>query len=378
MIRTFKSKIRINKKTEANCLHWLAMCRTLYNLALEQRIILWKQSRKSMSYYDQAYQLSEFKREFPDFKFIDAQCLRDSVFRLDKAYQGFFRGIKNGEKVGFPRFKSKSRYDSFTLYQNSWKLEGKYLIVRNLGRFKLFLSRPIEGTIKTITIKRTPTNKWFVSFSCNNILNNGYPKTDKEVGIDVGIKNFCVDSEGKVIGNPKYYENSLKVLLRRQRALSRKKKGAQNREDAKLLVAKTHEKITNQRKDFLHKTANYYIENYQTIYIENLNIKNMIKNKYLSRNIADSSWGMFFDFLSYKAEGADREVIKVKPQGTSQICSGCNEKVPKSLSVRIHKCPNCGLILDRDLNAAINIKTFGQKVQMLNSICCLSENYRSK
>lgn len=308
------------------------------------------------------------KQSQPEYKIIGSQCLQDLLQRLDKTYKAFFHRIKSGEKQkGFPRFKSQNRYDSFALKQSGWKLEGRCLYIKNVGRFKLFLSRPIAGVIKTVTIRRSSTSKWFVAFSCENAPIREVPKTvSEEIGIEVGIKSFAVDSEGNQIPNPKYLKQSLKRLRVRQRSLARKEKGSNRRKKARLLVSSQYEKITNQRKDFLHKLSNFYIEKYKTIYIENLNINDMIKNRYFARGIADSCWGMFFNFLFYKAEGAGRKVIKVNPNGTSQICSGCGEKVQKSLSVRMHKCPFCNLVLDRDHNASLNILRFGQNYQALS------------
>lgn len=283
--------------------------------------------------------------------------------RLDKAYKAFFRRVKSGEKAGFPRFKSRNRYDSFTLKQSGWKLEGKYLYITNIGGFKLFLSRPIEGNIKTVTVRKSSAGQWFVAFSCDNVPEKEYPVATSEIGLDVGIKSFCVDSDGNQIQNPQYLRQSERILRRRQRALSRKQKGSNRRSKSRILVAKAHEKVSNQRKDFLHKVANHYIEAFKTIYVEDLNIKGMVRNKHLAKSISDAGWGMFFNLLAYKAAEAGRTVVKVPPHNTSQICSSCGEKVPKSLAVRIHRCPFCNLVLDRDLNASRNILTVGQTVQ---------------
>ena len=290
MRKTFLYKAKINKHTEANCNRWLKICRTLYNLALEQRISIFRQYKKSISLYEQMLQLPELKEAFPEFKVVGSQCLQDVLQRVDRAFQGFFQRVKakNG-KAGFPRFKSKNRYDSFTLKQAGWKLEGRYLYIKNLGRFKLFLSRAVEGEIKTVTIKRTSTGKWFVAFSCDNVPVKEFPETTAEIGIDVGINHFLVDSCGRCIENPKYFRCSEKLLRRRQRSLSRRKKGSNRRNKARILVAKAHEKVVNQRKDFLHKLANYYIEAFDSIYVEELNIKGMVRNRYLSKSIADSS-----------------------------------------------------------------------------------------
>ncbi|MBF0467256.1 MAG: transposase [Nitrospirae bacterium] len=355
MKRTFLYRAKINETTEANCNRWLELCRILYNMALDIRISVWKNFKRHVSLYDQQSQLPDLKEYAPEFKNVGSQVLQDVLERLDKAYKAFFRRVKEHTgNAGFPRFKGYGRYDSFTLKQAGWKLEGRYLHVRNVGRFKLFLSQPIQGEIKTITVRRSSTG-WYVAFSCDNVPVREFPETAKEIGLDVGINNFLVDSEGNAVENPKYYVNNQKVLRRRNRSFARKRKGSSRRKKAKILVAKAHEKTANQRKDFLHKIANQYIALYAVIFVEALKIQNMVRNGHLSKAISDASWGMFVNFLTYKAEEAGRQIVKVQPHGTSQLCSNCGEKVPKSLSVRIHKCPHCGLVLCRDANAAINI-----------------------
>ncbi len=367
MRKTFQYRAIINKQTEAKCNQWLETCRMLYNLALDQRISIYRQHGKSISCIDQKNQLPDLKKEFTEFKAVGSQVLQDVIERLQRAFDAFFRRCKNrGEKAGFPRFRGKDRFDSFTLKQAGYKIEGRYLYISGVGKFKLFLSRPIEGDIKTVTIRRASSGKWFVCFSCDNVPVKEMPEAIAEVGIDVGIKEFLVDSTGRSVENPKFFRQSERILRRRQRAMARKVRGSCRRVKAKILVAKAHEKISNQRKDFLHKVANFYIGAYKTIYVEALNIKGMIKNRRLSKSIADASWGKFFEFLLYKAEWADRKVIKVNPRNTSQNCSGCGEKVKKSLSVRTHVCPFCGLVMDRDFNAAKVIKARGHLVQTLS------------
>lgn len=362
MKRAFKYRAVINKEIEANCYKWLWLCRTLYNMGLEQRIAA-RKLFKSISANEQMKQLVGLKSDFPEFKIVNSQTLQDVLQKLDKAFRVFF----NREEFGFPRFKNRDRYKSFTLKQTGWKLEGRYLYIKNVGRFKLHLSRPIQGNIKTVTIKRSSTGKWFVTFSCDDVPARLLPANDVEIGIDVGINRFLVDSDGIPVENPQFFRQSEKLLRRRQRSLSRKKQGSNRRKKAKTLVAKTHEKIVNQRNDFCHKTANKFLEKAGTVYVENLNVKGMVKNKHLSKSISDSSWGKFFNMLAWKAEGAARRVIKVSARNTSQICSGCGRMVPKSLSVRIHRCPYCGLVIGRDHNAARNVLQRGQRCQALTS-----------
>ena len=370
MRKTFLYEARVSHKTAVNANGWLETCRTLYNIALDQRRSAYRLHRATVTCFDQCNQLPDLKKEFPEFKAVGSQVLQDVLERLDKAYKAFFRRVKQkGEKAGFPRFKGKDRYDSFTLKQAGWKREGRYLTITRIGRFKLFLSRPIEGDIKTITVRKTASGKWLIAFSCDNVMPKTAPFSDKTVGIDVGIKSFAVDSDGGVVDNPKFFRKSEKLLRRRQRALARKKPGSDRRAKACVLVAKVHQKISNQRRDFLHKTANRYIQNYNTIKVESLKINNLVRNRHLSKSISDASWGTFFELLSCKAGEAGRTVLKVNPKDTSQLCSGCGERVPKELSDRTHCCPKCGLILDRDLNAALNIfSRSGQDRQALTLV----------
>lgn len=363
MNRTFYYKAVISKKTEQNCNQWINTCRTLYNVALDQKISIFRQYKQPISAFQQNRQLTELRKYYPEFKTINAQCLEDVIMRLDKAFQTFFCRFKKGMKTGFPRFKGVNRYHSFTLRQSGWKLKGKYLHISRVGRFKLFFSRPITGKIKRVTISRTSTNKWFVFFCCSDVPKKTFPQVNTEVGIDVGITNFCVDSMGNRIKNPKFLQRSIRLMRRQNRRLTRRKEGSTRRNKARILIAKVYEKITNQRKDFLHKVANSYISQYQTIYVENLDIEDMLQNRLVARGITDSSWWTFFNILSYKAEEAGRTVIKVNPRGTTQICSGCGEKVTKPLTMRIHRCPFCKLVLDRDYNAALNILRVGQTHQ---------------
>ena len=362
MRRTFQYRAKLSDETEAHCLNWIERCRTLYNLALEQRIMIYNQSRRYISFYEQCSQLPELKEAFPEMSLVGSQCLQDVLRRLDRGFKAFFQRVETG-KAGFPRFKSFNRYNSFTLTQAGWKLEGRYLRLAKIGRLRLFLSRPIEGNIKTVTIKRGSTGKWFVSFSCDAVQPRVYPVTGQAIGIDVGIESFAVDSEGRIVDNPQFLKGSLAKLRVKQRMLCRRKRGSHRRRIARLAVARLHEKVSHQRKDFLHKVSNRYINNFKYIAVEDLKICNMVRNRHLSRSIADSSWGLFFQMLSYKAEEAGRVLVKVDSRGTSQRCSGCGARVPKTLSVRIHACPYCGIVLDRDENAARNIQTLGQSVK---------------
>ena len=368
MKKTFKYRLLGNKQTFANADEWLLLCQRLYNVALEQRIAIYRQNKGSISCYSQINQLPELREAFPEYQKVGSQVLQDVIERLDKAYKAFFRRVNNGGgKAGFPRFRSRDRYDSFTLKQAGWKLDGRYLTIRNVGRFKLRLSRPIEGDIKTVTIHRESTGKWYVCFSCDKVPERKLEPSVKVVGIDVGVKSFSVDSDAHREFNPAYFRHIEKKLRARQRTLSRRVKGSHGRRKARLLVAKSHEKVANQRNHFLHGIANHYITNYGMIYIEDLNIKGMSKNHHLAKSISDASWGKFFEMLNCKAEEAGRVVIKVpRFEPTSKTCSECgaiNQRL--TLSDRQWVCKSCGVLHDRDYNAAKNIRRVGQTLQEL-------------
>ncbi len=366
MRKTFKYRLLANKQVFEKVDNWLNLCRNLYNVALEQRILIYRQNKGSISYYAQKRQLPELKMACPEYKIIDAQTLQEVLQRLNRTYQAFFRHVKNGNsRVGFPRFKGENRYNSFTLWTQGWKLDGKYLSIRNLGRFKLRLSRQIEGDIKTITICRSPTNKWYACFSCDNVPERKLSKSTNIVGLDMGIKSFLVDSNGNKVDNPQYLRQSEKLLRLRQRRLCRRVKGSNRRQKARILVAKTHEKIYSQRLDFLHKLANSYIKDYGVLVFEDLNINGMVKNHHWAKSINDCSWGEFIRLVSYKAEEAGRTVIKIpRFEPTSKTCSECgaiNQEL--TLNDRQWVCKSCGILHDRDYNAAKNIRRVGQTLQ---------------
>lgn len=364
MRKTFKYRIYASKQTIGKAENWLRLCCDLYNACLQQRIEAYRHNRETVSGFDQANELVKVKEAFPEYREVSSQVLQEVTERLNKAYQAFFRRAKahkNGEKSGFPRFKGKVRYDSFTLKNTGWILDGRYLWIKNVGRFKMNLSRGIQGEIKTITIQRTATNKWYASFSCDNVPLKLLPESNEVVGLDVGIKSFLVDSaDNPPIWNPKYLKHALKQLRVKQRKLSRAKKGSNRRKDAKLAVAKMHEHVSNQRRDFQHKLAHDYVQNYGVIVYEKLQVKNMEQNHKLARDINDCAWSQFFGFLDCEAEEAGRLILRDNPRNTSRKCHVCGA-INKDLTLNDREwvCKNCGTIHDRDRNAAYNHRDFG-------------------
>jgi len=360
-MKTYKYRLYPTKQQKQLLAETLESCRVLYNCALEQRKVAYRQFGVSVRRLDQQAELLEIKEYFPKYKGIHSQVLQEVILRVDKSFQNFFRRLKNNETPGYPRFKGKGWYDSFTYPQSGFSLSDNskgYQRVKlsKIGNVKVKLHRCIKGTIKTCTIKRE-VDQWYVCFACV-VEPEVLPETHKSVGIDVGLEKFAALSDGMMVNNPRYFRKSEAKLKHEQRKLSRKQKGSNSRKKQKHKLAKIHRKIKNQRNDFLHKESCKLVKTYDTIVFEDLKVKNMVKNHHLAKSISDASWSKFIEYTTYKAESAGKQVILVNPRNTSQICSSCGNTVKKSLSVRTHKCL-CGLILDRDTNAAINILRLG-------------------
>ncbi|MBF2019888.1 MAG: IS200/IS605 family element transposase accessory protein TnpB [Hydrococcus sp. C42_A2020_068] len=360
--KAFKFRIsKPSKIVQANLEQTLNLARDLYNCALQERRDAYKLNRISLNYYDQANQLREIKQTNPEYKEIHSQVLQDVLKRLDKTFKAFYSRAKQG-KAGFPRFKSKNRYDSFCFPQSGFNLTGNKLTLSKIGTVRLKLSRKIQGKVKTCQIKRE-IDKWFVIFTVET-KTEPLPKTGQSIGIDVGIAAFATLSDGTQIDNFKYYEATQKKLRVAQRRVARRKKGSNRRRKAVLQLKKIHQKIRNQRNDFQHKVSTYLVKTYDVICIEDLNVLGLSKG-FLSKQMNDIAIGAFFQKLEYKVENTGKELKKVRPHFTSQDCSQCGNRVKKDLSVRIHHCLQCGLVLDRDINAAKNILSLGLSGQEL-------------
>jgi putative transposase len=363
MKKTYKYRLLANKSTFSKAAEWLVLCQNLYNAALEQRIKYYRQKGQTITCYSQIKQLPELRAAFPEYEELGSQVLQDVIERLDKTFKAFFSRVKNGGiKAGFPRFKSKDRYDSFTLKQTGWKLEGNLLNIRNIGRFKLRLSRPVEGNIKTVTIHRELCDHWYVCFACDNVPERKLAPSNKSVGIQMGNDYFLADSDGGRQEHPKYLQRAEKQLRIRQRMLSRRIKGSHRRQKARILLAKNYEKITNQRDYFLHKIANKYIANYGAIYVEDFDIKEIDKEHTLAKTVRDASWGKFFELLNYKAEDAGRSLIKVPySEIASETCSACGA-INSDIISRDGQwvCSVCGVLHDSSSDIAKNILRVGQ------------------
>jgi putative transposase len=391
-----------NKEQEKKLFWTLARCRELYNAALSERkdsyqlhertqlqvnpetgqvlaaTMVANQRVKSVTYLQQKRDLPEIKDLREEYQDIHSQVLQDVLLRLKRAFDGFFRRLGNAETPGFPRFQGRNRYNSFTYPQTGgFSLShDSRVCLSKIGSIKIKLHRPMEGTPKTCTITYE-AGQWYAVFSCEVEPPEALPGVESEIGIDLGITHFAALSDGTFIESPRYYRRAQRKLERLQQALSRKKRGSHRRENMRKTVAKTHRKIANQRRDFHHKQAKKLVNEHQTIIFEALQIPNISKRARpkqdengtylpngaaaksgLSKSILDAGWGQFQQIVSYKAACAGRDVLKVNPRYTSQVCSQCGTVRKKFLEERWHSCA-CGCELDRDTNAAINILRLG-------------------
>ena len=394
LMKTFKFRIYPTKK-QTETLEWtLARCCELYNAALQERRDTWaiikrhpnfydeewrKQATKdhSVGLYDQQNQLPEIKEIREEYKNVNAQVLQETLKRVDKAFKAFFRRVKNGERAGYPRYQGRDHYDSFTYPQGGFVVEGCKLVLSKIGHVKIKLHRPVQGTIKTCTIKRE-NDYWYATFSCEIEANQEKhtPYTDQAVGIDLGLYHFAALSTGDIIENPRHYRKAEKKLAGIQQEVARKKRGSKRRKKTIKRLSKASRKVRNQRNDYLHQWSRWLVNTYEAIVFEELAPSKMSKapkpkqdedGKYLpngaavkaglNKSILDAGWSTFVSMCEYKAECAGMtQVYKVDPYKTSQVCSACLHEGPhKDLSERVHTCEACGLVLDRDVNAALNI-----------------------
>jgi putative transposase len=344
--RTCKYRIYPSRAQTTRFNHTLALCCELYNAGLQERRDAYRLERKSVRYIEQANQLPEIKEIRPELNDIHSQVLQDVVRRLDKAFQAFFRRVKEHKgKAGFPRFKSRKRYDSFTYTQSGFALKDSKLRLSKIGDVRIKLHRPIDGKVKTLTVTRSATGKWYACFSVE-VKTQPLPENHKAVGIDVGLASFATLSTGEQISNPRFFRSDEKALAQAQRQKKRK------------VAARVHERIRFRRNNFAHQLSHALVSMFGLIVFEDLNIKDMIRNRRLSKSIQDAAWNQLIRYTTYKAADAGRAVRAVDPCGTSQRCSACGAVVRKALSQRIHDC-SCGLTLDRDVNAARNILGLG-------------------
>jgi putative transposase len=319
---------------------------------------MWEQDRKSTSLYETTALLPIWKREHPELKGVHSQVLQNVQARVDLAFKAFFRRVKVGEKPGYPRFRGYGRYDSFTFPQFGFRLMDNSLLLSKIGAIKIILHRPIEGKIKTLTIQRDTLGNWYACFACE-VEAKLLPFNDLAIGIDLGLQSFAKFSNGQTVDNPRFFRRDEKELAKAQRKLSKAEKGTPERTKRRKAVQHIYQRIANRRSDFAHQKSRELVNSFGFMAFEDLHIKNMLQNHRLAKSIWDAAWNQLIMFTTYKAENAGRVVVLVDPRDTSKKCSCCGTLVVKSLDIRVHACPECGLVIDRDQNAAINILRLG-------------------
>lgn len=364
MEKAYKYRIYPNKTQQELIQKTFGCVRFVYNYYLDKRIKAYQENKTSLNYYDCCKDLTSLKKELEWLREPDKDSLQKSLKDLDEAYKKFFK-----EHSGFPRFKSKKNHKKSyrtSCTNNNIEFQNNHIKLPKLGWVKTRDTQISQGRILNATVSQDPSGKYYCSLCCTDIEIKHLPPTNNQVGIDLGIKDFAITSDGVKYSNPKYLQQSLNKLAKLQRELSRKTRGGSNWNKTRIKVARQYEKIRNQRQDFLQKLSTEFIKENDIICIEDLNISEMIQNnrKDIRRNIGDVSWCEFTRQLQYKADWYGRIIIKVgRYFASSQTCSCCGKKFPitKDLGVRQWTCPNCKSILDRDINAAINILNEGLK-----------------
>jgi putative transposase len=342
----------------------LEECRWLYNQLLAERREAWEQRQESVRLYDQQATLPALKAARPSLAGVHSQVLQNVAVRIDLAFQAFFRRCKTDEIPGYPRFRGKGRYDSVTFPQVPvgcrLDAEEKRIRVASVGQVKILLHRQFEGTPKTATISRSSTGKWYVCFSCECAEPSPLPATGQQVGIDVGLKTFATLSTGAEIANPRFFRREERALARTQRRLSKEEKGTPERAKRRKVVARVHERTRWRRGNFTHQHSRRIVNQFDVIAVEDLSVNRMVHTHCLAKSIQDVAWRQFAALLSYKAAWAGRKYVAVNPAYTSQDCSKCgHRKTGLTLADRIYTCSCCGGVLDRDLNASLNILGVG-------------------
>lgn len=365
MRKTFKYRLYPSKQQRRLLDQQLEECRWLYNHLLADRRGAWEQRQESRRLYDQQATLPALKTERPTLAGVHSQVLQHVAVRIDLAFQAFFRRVKAGETPGYPRFRGKGRYDSITFPQVPvgcrLDAETRRLRIANVGQVKVVLHRPIEGTPKTATINRSSTGKWYVCFSCECAELSPLPVTDLPVGIDVGLKTFATLSTGREIANPRFFRAEEQALAKAQRRLAKEEQGTPERVKRRRVVARVHERVAWRRSDFAHQHSRAIVNTFDLIAVEDLAVNRMTHNHCLAKSISDAAWSQFTSLLAYKAVWAGRKYVAVNPAYTSQDCSRCGHRQKLSLADRVYTCPCCGLVIDRDLNASLNILRLGQQ-----------------
>lgn len=380
MRRAYKFRLYPNRAQSEAVARMLETHRRLYNDALAERKEAYETEKRAVRSGDQSAQLKETRTTNPFLAATNFSSCQATLRRLDKTFANFFRRVKKGDVPGYPRFKGRSRFATveFPSYGDGGKLDGSRIYFQHIGAVKIKLHRPVEGRIKTVSFTRE-ADGWYVVFSCELPDPHVEPSLAPPVGIDMGLKSFLVTSDGEAVEPPQFYRAARKRLRRAQRAVVRKKKGGANRRKAIQRTAKVHQHVSNQRKDFHHKTALSLVHRYGAVAHEDLNVRGIARTR-LAQSTLDAGWSQFLGMLGHKAESAGVRVIAVNPGNTTQTCSACGglPPVPLSLSDRVYHCASCGLVCDRDLNAARNVLYLARTEPLgVNQEGCLTDGPRS-
>jgi len=353
MKRAYRFRLYPREKQADQLEKTLTLCRSLYNAGLEHRIVAYRNGQPA-TYLQQVNELPQIKKELSEYASVHSQALQETLKRLDRAYKAFFRRVeekrKGGKvKAGFPRFKGQNRFDSVTYPQSGFRLlPNGHLLISRVGEVRMFMHRVPKGKIKTLNVKRDRCGCWYAVLTVDKPAVR--KRATRMVGVDLGLRNLVALSTGEALLAPRFLRRSEAKLKRLQRRVSRKEKGSGKRREAVLRLAKGHRKVERQRTDLLHNLSHRLAR--CDVVFEKLNVSGMLKNHCLAKSIADASWGRLVKMTVYKAEEAGGRVVLVDPKYTSQECSVCHSRVKTVLADRIFKCPRCGLIICRDVNAA--------------------------
>ena len=360
MIRTYTMRLKVTKRQDETLTRLLAQLCELYNMALQQRRNAYRELRFSVNYLNQQMQLTELRGGIEEYGNFPVAIQRDPLRRLDRAFKAFFRRIKSGEKPGFPRFRSRDRYDSFNVPSGSFSFSDGMLKLARLGTFRTKTKCKIKGNPLEIRVKRCG-QKWQAQVVCDIGSAPEKIAVSTAIGIDVGLTALATLSDGTEIANPRWTKQESERLAAANQDLSCKVKGSNNRKKSKERLRRVHQRIAGLRSSYLTSVAKQLVSEYDLIAHEKLNIRGMAQSRF-AKSIMDAAWNQLVQRLNCVAEYAGKWVVPVDPRGTTQLCSGCGERVPKRIWQREHLCPHCGLVLGRDHNAALNILRLGESL----------------